>query len=226
MTEALSRKGLLLKLDLEQALERFHQGLPAMPDPQYCTPACQGILEESLRLARHQQHNGYLVRLFALALAFETKDVQEDPFDNTHITARFLHDYFRDEPGALAYVCDISPRRILKISAHDRTHILAARPPIPLPSPIIKALNLDLVFDPTFRMDDSGRVSIGPGEMWHPLEEVPILPEYSPLPEPLDWSPPAGSPPASPPHALDVGPLTWHVEQLMPTKDEDQPPTK
>jgi hypothetical protein len=213
MTETLSRSSLLLKLDLDQALEKYRRGLPVMPHPPFGTPECQEVIEENLHLARRKQYNGHLVQLFALSLAFDTKDVTEIPLKHSHIAARFLRNYFQDEPQAISHLNDVSMRRIMKATTQERSHIIEARPPkpAPLPSPVIKALNWDLIFDPDYRCDDSGRVSIGPGEMWHPLEEVPLLPEFPPLPEPAEWEPPSSSPPASPPYHLEDDPFALSI---------------
>ena len=119
------------------------------------------------------------MQLFALGISFVTLDTKEDPKKPRHATARFLHDYFVDEPGAIAQVCDVSMSHILRIPASERNYILYSRPlkPAPLPDPIIEAFGWDQQFDPSSGLD-SGRVSIEPGDLWPSSSDTPVSPPY------------------------------------------------
>ena len=125
MTAAtLSRKGQLLKLNLEQALTLHRQGTSSR-DNLYGLTKTREILETALLRARCQTQTYILVALFGIGLAFKTGDITFDPCSSDHVVAQFLAAYFIEEPGAIYQVKDIS---ITNIACSKKNHaaILAA----------------------------------------------------------------------------------------------------
>ena len=221
MTANLSRKGRLLKLNLEQALLRCRLSISLSPQNPYGQPDSQKVLEEALITARRQTQTPILVCLFGIALAFKTGDIAYESTKPDHVAAQFLYDYFVDEPRALNYVCDVPVSMITRTRKYHQA-ILDARPPPtpePLPSP---TLPIVVKFEEDYQFGASGRVSIGSGELWHPADEVPYFDDYSPPPEPEDYEPPSSSPPQSPPYDFDSDAFSIWMERWIESDDQPQ----
>jgi hypothetical protein len=182
------------------------------------------VLEAALITARRQTQTPILLCLFGIALAFKTGDITYDPSKTDHVAAQFLHDYFIGEPYALNYVCDV-PISLITRTRKDHQAILDARPPPPepLPSPVLSHHVIEL-FEKDYQFGASGRVSIGPEEVWHPGAKTPFFIDYPSLPEPEDYEPPSSSPPQSPPYDFDSDAFSTWMERWV--KSDDQPQAK
>ena len=175
-------------------------------------------------MARRQTQTPTLVCLFSIALAFKTGDITYDMTKPDHVAAQFLHDYFIDEPPAIHHLCDTSVTMITRTRKSHQA-ILKARPPPPEPLPSPASPNpIDEIFERGYQFGASGRVSIGPEEMWHPVAEEPLFINYPPLPEPQDYEPPSTSPPQSPPYTFDEDVFSTWMEQWV--RSDDQPQSK
>jgi hypothetical protein len=176
-------------------------------------------------MARRQTQTPILVCLFGIALAFKTEDIAYDPSKTDHVAAQFLHDYFIDEPHALNYVCDVTISMITR-TRKDHQVILSARPPSPSEQPLSPMLSdpVTELFKKDYQCGASGRVSIGPEEMWHPGATTPDFIDYLPLPEPQEYEPPSSSPPRSPPYDFDSDAFSTWMERWV--RSDEQPQNK
>jgi len=125
-------------------------------------------------LARSKKENYLLTQYFALHLAYKIHPPTNLLRINDRKIASFLGRYFEKEPGALPYLCHVTPSQIDHLSAPQLEEIIRL---YPQPDPPTACHSLDIL----------GQNEITPGEMWYPNLDPTDLLTYTP---PFDLAPP------------------------------------
>src|SRR4051812_42279710 len=124
-------QALLLKLQLEAAIEEHLSGAHIFPDYDFLDKNFDDQFEANLEKAKQVAYNGQLIQYFAYGLKLCAVDKKE-PTNMTQRIGVFLHDYFKDIPGALGHLQGIPPYLIDCITKKDLQEILDRRPSISL----------------------------------------------------------------------------------------------
>src|SRR5215216_5498896 len=178
----LPRPALLLKSRLEKALEDHQAGKSAVLTFQFDSPTFEEDFLANLRKAQAQTSNITLTQYFAVAAKHKVFSTQSElPLRDIRI-AKFLGDYFLDEPGTLPHLCNVSPNDIARTSEANLQKIIHIKPPAPLkrkhrdPTPEAPTFSELLTADPLILGQDKN----SPGEMWQSTPNSPFSPVYSP----------------------------------------------
>ena len=124
-------QALLLKFQLEAAIQKYQAGLPFYPDFDFISEDFDDQFEANLEQARQTQYNGQLMQYFAYGIRLR-KITLKEPTNTAQRIGVFLYDYFEGIEGAIGHIQGIAPFLIDRVKRKELQDIINQRPPISL----------------------------------------------------------------------------------------------
>ena len=151
---------LTLKSRLEESIKAHLRNDPLVPFPDFLSPTFEVDCIRNIQQAQRRAGNGALIQLFGLGQWIHVLGNPYQPTKKNHRVGAFLYDYYKDYPGALAYLEEVNPTTIEKTGKN-----------------VLKAL---ITSKKQLRKEGWGPTFSTPGTMWQAASNLVDSPQYSP----------------------------------------------
>ena len=117
-------QALLLKFQLEAAIQKYQAGSPFYLDYDFISEDFDDQFEANLEQARQIQYNGQLMQYFAYGIRLR-KITLKEPTNMAQRIGVFLYDYFEGIEGAIGHIQGIAPFVIDRVKRKELQDIIA-----------------------------------------------------------------------------------------------------